>query len=194
MAQTLRIQYTYLSRVLRNDGMHLGEDPLYALCEHLELFPEEMEYVVTLRAWESAAHRGRRAYLGERLSRMRQARKLNASVQEFSGRELYQEMGYLFDPFTVLLHVGLAIAKFRENPYQLCPVLGLSRAQIEQSLRKLSQLGFIDLSPEGRVAEVRQGAFHYGDDHPLMRVHQNLLRTLSSMQLLRVPEGKSAPS
>ena len=42
----------------------------------------------------------------------------------------------------------------------------------------------------GSVNKVMRGHIHYSTAHPLMRVHQSLLRTMSASQLLRAAEDE----
>src|SRR5262249_24065182 len=62
--------------------------------------------------------------------------------------------------------------------------------KLQEVLRKLAQLDFLELDESGKIVSVRKGHIHYSTDHPLMRVYQNLLRSLGNSQMVKLPEGK----
>lgn len=189
ISEKIRIQYTYLSKALNDEKTHLNEDHLFALCGLLDLFPEEIDYILLLRAHCVAADPRRKAYLHAKLNQARKARHLNASIQEAQSRQLAQDMAYLFDPLCLLTHVLLHIDEYFKNPRRICGAVGITPAKLNEILRKLNELEFIELSPEtGAVVRVMRGHIHYSTGHPLMRVHQSLLRTLSASQIQRVSE------
>jgi hypothetical protein len=190
LAARIPVQYTFLSRSLNDGKTHLNDDHFYSACRVLEFFPEEIDYLSLLRAHALAQDPARKAYLRDRLNRIRRSQKISASVQDFRGSELMHEMGYLFDPLCVLVHVSLYIPEYLANPRALCSVLGIEPKRLQEILGKLQQLSFIECSETGKVERVLQGRIHYGTDHPLMRAHQNLLRGMSAQQLVRVPEEK----
>lgn len=190
LAERIRIQYTYLSKVLNRAEAHLGEDHLFQACRFLELYPEETDYVLLLRARDASQDDSRRAHLARRLERMRRARRVRADVRGGGDVLVEREMEYLFDPLGVLIHVSLHIDRYREKPSLLASALGISDARLRGILVNLEKLGFIELGDGPlKVRKVLQGRIHYSTEHPLMRVHQNLLRQYGATQLQRTPEA-----
>jgi len=189
LAEKIPIQYTYLSKVMNDGKAHLNEDDLYTAARLLEFFPEEIDYLFLLRSLATSDDRARKNYLQGKLDHQRKARKLNATVQDFNSLQFTREMNYLFDPLCILTHVALHIDEFCANPKKLCPLLGVSFEKLRAVLKKLSQLEFIEMATDGStVIRPLKGHIHYSTDHPLMRMHQNLMRTFSQAQLLKIDE------
>lgn len=190
IADRVPIQYTYLSRVMNRSDAHLTEDQVFSMAKIMEFVPEEIDYLLLLRAYQSSGESERRQFLFGKIERLRKAKQLNATQQEFSG-SLSQEMAYLFDPNSVLIYMAIHIRQYRENPKLLAPKLGISVAQLKDTLKKLAAMSFIELAQDGMtVTRMSKAHLHYGLDHPLMRVHQHMMKVPMLSQLLRTPEEK----
>ena len=166
IASRIPIQYTYLSKALNDEATHLNEDHLYSVGNILRLYPEEVDYLLLLRAEATARHPQRKQALQGKLKGIRRERSLNAEVRPWDG-----EMSYLLDPLCVLVHVSMDIEAFRDNPNRLCGVLGISREKLKQVLATLKE----------RNLEKGEAHIHFGTDHPLMRVHQNLIGAFEAL-------------
>lgn len=188
IAERIPVQYTYLSRVLSGEDKHLGDDHLFTLCNLLEFVPEEIEYMVLLRAEATTTNAVRKKYLQTRISHLKETKKLKASVREFDAQSFFKDAEYLFEPLCIVIHVSLGIEEYRKNPHRLCSALGITRARLKEVLRKLRDIGFIDLESDGSVMKVHKAHLHYSPQHPLMRAHQNFLRTLCLSYLSKTDE------
>lgn len=189
IAEKIPIQYTYLSKALNDEDTHLNEDHLFVMGNLLELYPEELEYVCLLRAYETAREPLRRQHVQARLEHLRKEKQLRASLQSHDRDKLEREMAFLFDPLCILVHVSLFVEAYAKEPRKLCPILGITFQQLRSILRKLQQLEYLELSENGgEVLSVNHGHIHYSTEHPLMRVHQALLRSVSATQLLKTDE------
>jgi hypothetical protein len=188
LADKIPVQYTYLSKALRDPKTHLNEDHLFALCRMLQMLPEEIDFVFLLRSFAIAQDPTRKAFIQNKINHFRRKRELRAEPREFHSTQLSEEMGYLFDPLCILVHVSLFIEEIAQNPRRLCGPLGVSPDQLAHILKKLHRINFIELDHNGNVARPLKDQIHYGPDHPLMRVHQALLRHFSAAQLLKTPE------
>ena len=114
-------------------------------------------------------------------------------TEKLESSKFLTSMEYLFDPLAVLIHAAVHIKEYQADPRSLCPKLGITPAQMKEILRKLDRNGYLRLAETGpnlgfRITEVRKGKIHYGRDHVLMRVHQNLLKTALNSQLIRTEE------
>ncbi len=188
LAESIPCQYTYLSRVLKGNDKHLSDDHLFTLCNLLDFAPDEIEYLMLLRASSTTTHESRKHYLQTKLAHLREERKLAASIQEFEGQVVYKDADYLFEPLCVVVHVSLGIEEYRKNPQRLCPALGITRTRLKELLRKLRDVGFIEQESDGSISKVNRAHFHYSPKHPLMRAHQSFLRSLSLSHLSRTEE------
>lgn len=189
IARKIPIQYTYLSKTLNDEKSHLNEDHLFSLFHLLNFEQEEADYVSLLRALATSTNNERRSSLQEKLDRIRKARKIKANLQEFNAMQLKLEMAYLFDPLCLITNIALHIEEYFRHPQKLCSALGISHTRLQEVLEKLARLGFIEIAPGTfKICKILKGRFHYSTDHPLMRVHQNLLKNYSSTQLLKMSE------
>ncbi len=188
LAESIPVQYTYLSRVLKGRDKHLSDDHLFTLCNLLDFDPDEIEYLMLLRAECTTTHASRKTYLQTKLAHLREEKKLKASIKEFEGQVVYKDADYLFEPLCVVVHVSLGIEEYRQAPHKLCPSLGISRARLKELLRKLRDVGFIEQDADGSITKVNRAHFHYSPKHPLMRAHQSFLRSLSLSHLSRTEE------
>ncbi len=189
LATQIPIQYTYLSKALNDSSTHLNEDDLFRLGQLLEFFPQEIEFLLLLREHETATLPARREFAYHKLEKARKALGVRADVRESDILQVSQEMGYLLDPFCVLVHVALHIPAIRKDPRSLCAHLGISQARLKEILKKLSLVDFIEMDTGPfSVKKVNRGKLHYPKEHPLMRVHQNLFKMASQDQLLKTAE------
>ena len=189
VAEKIAIQYTYLSKALNDDKTHLSEDHLFAIAKVLELMPEEADYLMLLRGQAVTTNPERKTDLRLKLERVRKAHKLRASMQEFNSMQVQLEMAYLLDPLSLLTNIALHLDEYFRNPRKLCLVFGVTQTKLKAILRNLEQLGFVKLGKDDfEVREILKSNFHYSTDHPLMRVHQSLLKQYSASQLLKTAE------
>jgi uncharacterized protein (TIGR02147 family) len=189
VAERIPIQYTYLSKVLNDADAHLSEDDLFQVAQILEMYPQETEYLMQLRAWQSARHPARREFLVKTLDRSRKQLKVRAKI-EGGSKTLERELSHLLDPYSVVTYVALHLSHIQSDPRLLCEPLGISRARLGQTLKNLALLELIELGTGPlTVLQVRKSNPHYSKDHPLMRTHQYLLKIAAQSQLLRLGEN-----
>lgn len=178
LADLIPVQYTYLSKVMNHDQYHLNEDHLFTICKALSLPPEETEYLLTLRAWSVVQDSERKKHLLGQLENKRREKKLNIKQKESDTEKLSTEMGYLLNPLCIVVHVAMSNQILRKNPQTLCSKLGITVKQLKEILKVLALNDLVELENDQlTVKATKQLQFHLGRNHPLMRVHQNLLKT-----------------
>lgn len=190
VAEKLRIQYTYLSKVLNDEKAHLSEDHLFEVGQLLGLLPDEIDYLGLLRSLAMTQHASRKNFLLNKLNVYRKRQQVSAEIREFSPQGVNEEIHYLFDPYCVVVHVALLLPEYQEHPRRLCSVLGLSPERLQITLSRLQALDFVELDESGNVKKVTKSRIHYGTDHPLMRAHQQIFSGLCQTHLQRVEENK----
>ncbi|OFZ21999.1 MAG: hypothetical protein A2X94_16210 [Bdellovibrionales bacterium GWB1_55_8] len=189
LAAKIPVQYTYFSKALNDPKTHLNEDHLFTVSRLLELLPEESEYLFLLRSLATSHDPLRQKHLRAKIDHVRRAKALSADVQTFQSSRLNLEMAYLFDPYCPIVHASLHIPEYQNHPRRLCALLGISPAKLKEILRKLSELGFIELEEDREhLGRVLQSKIHYSTDHPLMRANQAILRQLSASRVHSCPE------
>jgi len=189
IADLIPIQYTYLSKVMNNEQPHLNEDHLFIFCKALGMEPEETDFLMTLRAWTVAQDADRKKYLFGKLESKRREQKLNVQQKESDHQKLSNEVGYLLNPLCIVVHVAMSNSVLRKNPQHLCSQLGITLKQLKEVLRMLAINDLIELDRDQlTVKGTKQSQFHLGRNHPLMRVHQNLLKTHALNRLSQTEE------
>lgn len=191
VAQAVPMQYTYLSRALNRDDTHLSEDQLYSVCQQLDFFTDELEYVFALRAHAVARHAGRRAHILKTIEKIRRSQDIQAPQEETRSGVGAREAQFLLSPLAWLVYFSLAIAEYRSNPRKLCSLYGLSELKLQEILRNLAEQTLIetDASP-WKVTRVLKNHFHYSPTHPLIRIHQHLLKDFAGHHLQKILEDE----
>jgi hypothetical protein len=189
IAARVPVQYTYLSRALNHPGTHLSEDHLHEVLKILNFFPDELEYVLALRGLETATSESRKEHLQKKLFSLRSSRELNAPAVK--GSPVSGEVNFLLSPLAWIVYFALGIPEFRENPRRIAQRLALEPAQLKKILHNLHDLGLIEIDANiFQVLKINKNHFHYGFDHPLTHLHQQMLRLLCDSHYLRLPEDK----
>ncbi|MGZ3782301.1 MAG: DUF4423 domain-containing protein [Pseudobdellovibrionaceae bacterium] len=188
MAEKIGIQHTYISRVFNNDGIHFSEDHLFELGRLLEFSDEEIEFLFLLRAFEITSSKMRRESLKKKIEATRQDYQISAKSKTRVD-SISSDMNHLLDPYSVVVLAALAVEEYGNKPKLLCSMLGLSVSMLKEVISKLKLLGYIDFNAETfTVTNIKIPHIHYSTDHPLMRAHQQLMRTLCSAHLLKIDE------
>jgi len=187
VAARISIQYTYLSKALNDELTHLSEDDLFEICEFLNFFPDETRYVLILRNIACSKSEKRKTSLEGRLKRLVSSKQINAPVESHldSGREI----GFYLSPITWLVYFALGRSEFRENPRKLGTILNIESFQLKISLQTLCDLSLIEIGDSVyQIKKVNKNHFHTSPDHPLMRIHQQLLRSFCDSYFSKLPE------
>ncbi len=189
IAEKIPIQATYLSKSLNDSKTHLSEDDLFRICQWLDFKSNEVEFVLLLRSSNTTNDRDRKDYLGKKIQDIKKKRIISAEYVEAQVQNLTNEMIYLLDPVTVLIHAALFISKYKKDPLLLCPQLGISQAKLKKSLQSLSNCEFVELGKKAfEVTSVSLKAFHFGREHPLTRTHQTGLKSSLTSRLNQTSE------
>lgn len=191
LADRLSLQPTYFSRCLGSDRAQLSEDHLYSLGRYLDFLPEEIDYLLLLRSYASTSDTHRRENLFARIDCIRKQRIVSSERAEFRLEDFQAEAAYLFTPMAIVVHVALFIQSYRKNPRSLCPLLGVTAERLREILRVLDQSDYIQTADDDpfNVIEVKSKYPHFGREHPLMRAHQNTLKTQLLSRLQQTSES-----
>ena len=189
IASKIPIQYTYLSKAMNDSKTHVNEDHLFTMAHILDFVPEEIDYLLLCRSYETATDSNRKKYLYSKLEKIRKSKKLQAQTVEPSTAHLIREMGYLFDPLALIVHMSLDIPAIQKDPRLLCSKLGLTTKQLTEILRKLAKNDIIEWDEQTfAIKKIKTTNMHFGRDHSLTRIHQSLLKTMINSQLVRTAE------
>lgn len=190
LADKIPLQATYLSKSLNDFKTHLSEDDLFRLCQWLELRPDEVDFILLLRAANIAQDKARKEHLAKKIQDLKTRRVVSADYVDSHVQDLTHEMGYLLDPFNILVHAALFIPKYKKDPLLICSQLGISQQKLKSSLETLHKSGYIKLgSKTYEVATVSNQSPHFGREHPLTRIHQLALKSALLSRLHQTPEN-----
>lgn len=191
IAEAIGIQHTYLSRALNQESVHLSEDQLYAVATRLGLEEDDIEFLFLLRSAAVTRIAPRRERLERQIAKLRKAHLVRAQSRDFRGREFQRDIDQLLDPYCVLVHTALSVPAFASNPRALCQVFGFTETRLKSCLRLLADLDYLTHHAETvSVSDLKPIHQHFSKEHPLVRTHHQLLRTLASAQLLKTDEDE----
>ncbi len=177
VSELIQIQYTYLSKVLNHQGNHLGESHTLALCALLELSALETKYVMKLRALNSCESKQLKDFYLREVADFLSELKLEAKIKQDHETHLNSESHYLLNPICTVVHVALTTEFYQKDPLKLCSVCGITRGKLKEILQILENYGILVLKPNGvDVEKMLEHRMHIGRTHPLLRVHQQLLK------------------
>lgn len=184
------MQATFLSKVLNDEKSHLNEDHLFKITQLLDLLPEETEYLFLLRSHAISDSKERKEFLNKKIEKWRKEKLLRVDTATVDHARLRDEMAYLFNPACMLVHAALMIPIYEKTPRRLMPLLGLNEAQLKECLVVLEKNEFLELGKDPFIIKDVKVRFpHYGPDHPLMRLHQQVVKTHLVQRLRQTSEA-----
>ncbi len=191
IAQNINIQYTFLSKILNSDSVHISEDHLYKFCKNLFFNEDEIEYLFLLRSKESSECPDRKNHLIKKIKNFQTIHQ-NTKL-EIQNKKILQteyDIKYLFDPYIMVVHAALSIHQFQKNPKNLCTLLQLSLNKIEEYLIILEKLEYIKIGKNNfEIIEVFDKFPHFSPDHPLTRIHQMSIKSFLLNRLSQTSES-----
>ena len=165
----------------------MSQDQLYESCQLLNFFVNETDYVLLLRDLATTSSTQREEYLRKKIQTLKRSKELTAGLEKLKSIE--EEVHFLLSPIAWLTYFSLGIRKNRENPRNICHNFNITIEQLKIILQNLVELSLIEVGDHlFNVIKVNKNHFHYGPTHPLMRVHQQLLRSFCDSQLMKLGE------
>lgn len=129
-------------------------------------------------------------FLQRRIEQTRKEKILSVDSARQDNAKLKEEMSYLLNPYCMLVHAALFIEMFEKNPRRLMTPLGLSEAKLKELLLILEKNDFLELGKDPfQIKDVKTRYPHYGPDHPLMRLHQQVVKTHLIQRLAATDEA-----
>jgi uncharacterized protein (TIGR02147 family) len=190
MAKACGIQKTYLSRVLNSTTTHLSEEQLYLAATYLGLDSEQIEYIVVLRALDKAVNPNYRTLLQKKLESARARRLRSESRLSVDKKEPLSDLSpYYLDPNVMLVHIFLAVEKFRLNLRSLAQQLNISDIYLSDILTKLEHMQLIRLTNDGYV--LLQESSHLSVDSPLYGPYRFMQRIKSLERIQKLSREQS---
>ncbi len=178
LARLSGIQESYFSNVLKSKAS-LNQDQIFRVAGVMNLDSEATDYLLLLGDLQDCSDHLRREHL---LKKVEEFKKKNLKSEVKLGAQAPAEstdfyVKYYSDPYIKVIHVALAISKYRKTPKLLVDALDIPIHRVEKALAILEEIGVLEINKEG--VEIKKKGFHLPEDHPLIWSHQTLLRQLS---------------
>jgi len=145
LAEALRVQKTYVSRVVRKSA-HFSSDQLYLTCKYLGFNEADTHYLFLLLEFERTALADRRKELSAQIRHIQSERTqiqkhLRTKVIEPQSNEKYLE--YYLDPRTALVHTFFNIPECCRDPQKIRRALLIPEKQFEILVKLLERLEIV---------------------------------------------------
>ena len=190
MAKACGIQKTYLSRVLNSSDAHLNEDQLFQCGAYLGLTHSEHRYLRLLRDYAKSHVAERRRELSVEIE---EARSVTRSSESYLRAERVLQAtelsDYYLDPNVMLVHIFLAVERFREDARRICKVLDISEEALTSILSKLERMQLISL--DGDRYRLTKENTHLGVDSPLYRPYRFMQRLKTIERVQKLPKERT---
>lgn len=179
LAPKIPVEYTYLSRSLKDGGSHLADDALFQLLGLLKFSEAESEIISLLKAWEVSQHPIRRKTLLRRIQALDAEWAAQANPVPLMDPILESQL--LVEPYCWIIFTAMHIPRFLERPLLLLEPLGLPEERLRRVLLDLERAALIQRRTDVLHGyRLLQSNIHISKEHPMMRTHQMLLkRTLA---------------
>lgn len=190
MAAACRIQKTYLSRVLNSDTAHLSEDQLYQAGRYLGLTKEENKYLQLLRTYQKSDVATFKSELKIEIDKIREMNERSESHLNVETLEQSTDFSaYYLDPNVMLIHIFLAVDRFRSDLKSLATKLNLSDEYLAQILSSLEQMKLIKLTDNGYI--LLKEDTHLPADSQLYLPYRFMQRIKSLERIQRLNQEKT---
>lgn len=183
LAQAMKIQGSYLSRVLKLNA-HLTPDQLELAGRFLEFSDPDLEFFLLLQSWAQSTSLERKKRIWKKIE-TRRSKMLSTTAAipseqaVFSSQDLDQ---YYLNPISSVIHMCLSIPGYQMQPKLIAEQLGLTPNQLQRALDQLENIGVIRRLGTHGYQSVKAN-LHLPSDSPLLRTHQQLMRSLASQYL-----------
>lgn len=165
LADLLRIQKSYLSKIMRGDAL-MSKDQGFLLAQYLKLNNKESDYLFLLLDRDKAAIKEYKNQLDQKIKSIQ---NLNTQSQNYIEKEVNtlnsSEMQlYYLNTETQLIHLALALPNFKRNPELLKDIFRISTNKFQEILNLLIKLGFIEIE-NGKIKNLKSN-LHLPKDSP----------------------------
>jgi transcriptional regulator with XRE-family HTH domain len=179
-ATAMRIQKSYLSRVLKDETAHLTPDQLFRCCQFLAMHASEMEYMELLLESAKSDIPERREILLRKIRKFQQkGAQTTQSLKNLENTPDPDAMRpFYLDATHQLVHICLTIPRFQtDSANRLAAAFGLSKRKINRSLRLLESLQLAIQEKEGWKSKAQET--HLPPESPYFLAWRSQLRMMS---------------
>ena len=184
ISSSTALHVSLVSNVLKERG-DFSPDQIFRIAEFLDCSSEEQELLQLKRELERSADSKRKKALQLKIRDLEETQTQTAKRLQIPEADTQSrlETVYYLDPVHQLIHVGLGVPRFAEDPQLLRAQLGLDEARFEEGMKTLLALGLARQSGAGRFVK-QDHARHLPEKSPLLRPHQGAVKVQSQQRLL----------
>lgn len=188
LANDLGIQKTYISKVI-NGSAHLSTDQVYLIADYFSLSEEELDYFLLLLEYERSGVAIRKKKLLKKINYVQsQHRSIKKHLKTNSIDPLISPLGeFYLDPYVKVVHIFLSISFYQKNYLKIAEQLQISQTQLTKIVNTLEKSNIIQWVPASKSYKILSQDLLLPKESPLCVAHQNLFRTISAQQILRLP-------
>ena len=180
MAKACGIQKTYLSRVLNSDASHLSVDQLYLACRFLGIAGDERSFLLVLLDYERTQVAERKLDLRTKLQDLRDRHQQSeAYLRAKKVPDASKLAAFYLDPDAMLLHMFLAVPRFRDDLRLLRETLGLPDDRFASILASLEAM---------QLVELKGTKYRLCREHSHLPTHSEFYPAFRSLQRLKALE------
>lgn len=183
MAIFMRIQKAYLSQVIKG-RRELNTDQLYMACKYLTLGEEESQYLQLSLEYCRSGISERKQVLKNELEKIRLKHAKTDAHIDVQAVRIPQEpdrMKYYLDPYHQIVHIAMAVEKYRQKPQRLVKDLHLSKEKLFQVIESLVKMGIIEVHDD--QVSVLVNNIHLPKDAAVFSSWRHMLNGLSTQKL-----------
>ncbi|MGE0174072.1 MAG: DUF4423 domain-containing protein [Oligoflexales bacterium] len=190
LAEVARVPKSYVSRVM-GGGAEFSNDQLDAVCNYLGFNDDETSYMLLLLDHSRTGVVQRKKKLGRKIAdiqatHLETKKHLKTSVLSAEVSSLHE---YYLDPMIQIVHVCLALEKYRKSVQRLESDLNLPSGRLGEILANLERIGVIAMSAKG--IEIIERSLHLPPQSPLYKSWRSVIRVMGVNQMLKIPEKDS---
>lgn len=183
-AEKLRIQKSYLSKILKGDA-ELSKDQAYLCAHELELDEEEREYFHLLIDCERSALPQYKKEISSKIKNIQLKKTQSDSYlvkEKPKNLDMNDAQKYYLYPEVQLIHLSLGIKKYQDAPEKLMQELSISQELFQNCIKTLEALNLIEF--DNKKIKILKSNMHLSNESPLF--HQwHLQFKLKSLEQLK---------
>jgi uncharacterized protein (TIGR02147 family) len=188
LADVIRVQGTYLSRVLKGKA-EVSSDQMYLLCEYFNLNKDEFDFMFLLLEHSRCALQARKKTLHKQIVEIQKlhiSTKANLKAKIVEPESNTNLVQYYLDPYSILVHAALIIEKYRQRPQLIAPIFNISNEHLQNILNNMEKLELIRKQPDPLGYQVLQDHLQLSSESFLVNSHQQALKQLSNLQTAKL--------
>lgn len=186
LAEHCGIENAFLSRVLKGTS-HLSANQLLLAADYLDFGRDESCYLLHVWLYQRATQKKQRERLHAELKAMQLALRKTEENVDVAAVQTSAEgiIDYFLNPDAQLVHMFLAIDRYRHHLHSIAEKLTLSDKEFESILLLLMKLGAVEVK-KGLPTVVKDD-LHLPGSSPIFRAYRNQLRLKSLAKSQSLP-------